>query len=210
MLDLMAQGGWVMWVILGASVIAVMIFFERLFHYHRAHINAQDFLDGIFNVLRRHNVVKAVSLCEDTPGPVAYLTRAAILQGAATPAEIQQALESAGLSEIPRLERNLNLLATIAQITPLLGLLGTIVGLIQALEQVQHQAPLIQTGDWVGGLWQALITTAAGLAVAIPAYAGYNFLLQRLETILLDMEQASVDVLRFLSKPALPVEVEPS
>ncbi len=210
MLDVMGQGGLLMWVIAGASVLAVVVFLERLFHFHRAQIDAADFLEGIFNVLRRRNVVEAVSICEETPGPVAHIARAAILQGTGDHHEIQQTIESAGLAEIPRLERNLPLLALIAQLTPLLGLLGTILGLIEALMQAQQRAPLVQAGDVAGGLWQALLTTAAGLAVAIPAFAGYHFLVHRLEQILLDMERASVDVLRFLTKPAVPVEVAES
>lgn len=208
MVQLMSNGGVLMWIILGASLIAASIFLERLFHLRRAQINSADFLEGIYNVLRRRNIVEAVSLCEETPGPVAHITRAAILQGDADPDQIRKAIESAGLAEIPRLERNLALLATIAQITPMLGLLGTVFGMIEAMWVIQHKAPLVYAGDLAGGMWQALITTAAGLAVAIPAYAGYNFLLHRLEIIVLDMERCSVEILHFLSTPAVRVEVD--
>ncbi len=210
MLELILQGGLIMWVILGAGFIAAMIFLERLFHLHRAQINAADFLEGIYNVLRRRNVVEAVSICEETPGPVAHIMRAGILQGDAEREEIEQAIEGAGLTEIPRLERHLSMLATLAQMTPLLGLLGTVLGMMESLWVIHQKAPLVYAGDLAGGMWQALITTAVGLAVAIPAYAGYNFLLHRVESIVLDMERSSVDILNFLSKPARPVEVEPS
>lgn len=210
MLELILQGGLIMWVILGAGLIAAMIFIERLFHLHRAQINAADFLEGIYNVLRRRNVVEAVSICEETPGPVAHIMRAGILQGDAEREEIEQAIEGAGLTEIPRLERHLSMLATLAQMTPLLGLLGTVLGMMESLWVIHQKAPLVYAGDLAGGMWQALITTAVGLAVAIPAYAGYNFLLHRVESIVLDMERSSVDILNFLSKPARPVEVEPS
>lgn len=210
MLELILQGGLIMWVILGAGLIAAMIFLERLFHLHRAQINAADFLEGIYNVLRRRNVVEAVSICEETPGPVAHIMRAGILQGDAEREEIEQAIEGAGLTEIPRLERHLSMLATLAQMTPLLGLLGTVLGMMESLWVIHQKAPLVYAGDLAGGMWQALITTAVGLAVAIPAYAGYNFLLHRVESIVLDMERSSVDILNFLSKPARPVEVEPS
>lgn len=208
MLELVFRGGVVMWVILVAAFIGGVIFLERLFHMHRAQINADDFLEGIYNVLRRRNVVEAVSICEETPGPVAHIMRAAILQGDMQEDQIRHAIEEAGLGEVPRLERNLALLATMAQLTPILGLLGTLLGMMETLWQIQHAAPLIHAGDLAGGLWQALSTSVAGLAVAIPLYAGYNFLLHRLETILLDMERASVDILNFLSKPAVKVEVD--
>ncbi len=199
-----------MWIILGASFIGALIFLERLFHLHRAQISASDFLEGIYNVLRRRNVVEAVSICEETPGPVAHIVRTAILCGDQEREQIAEAIEEAGLAEIPRLERNVALLATIAQVTPLLGLLGTILGMMESLWVIHQRAPLVSANDVAGGLWQALSTSAAGLAVAIPLYVGYNFLLHRLESILLDMERASVDILAFLSKPAVPVEVDES
>ncbi len=208
MMELVFRGGVIMWVIVGAAFIGGVIFLERLFHLHRAQINADDFLEGIYNVLRRRNVVEAVSICEETPGPVAHIMRAAILHGDMDRDQIRHAIEEAGLREVPRLERNLALLATMTQLTPILGLLGTLLGMTETLLMIQQSAPLIHAGDLAGGLWQAFSTSIAGLAVAIPLYAGYNFLLHRLETILLDMERASVDILNFLSKPAVKVEVD--
>lgn len=208
MWELMLKGGLVMWLIEGLGGIAIVLFLERLFHLHRAQIRSADFLEGIFNVLRRRNIVEAVSICEETPGPVAHIARAGILQGDRGTEEIRQAIEGAGLSEIPRLERNMGVLATIAKITPLLGLLGTVLGMMQALLVIHQRAPLVQSGDLAEGLWMALITTAAGLAVSIPTYAAYNFLVTRIESILLDMEKSSMAVLTYLSQPAVPVEVE--
>ncbi len=208
MLELILKGGLIMWVIVGAALLASVVFLERLFHLHRAQINSTDFLEGIYNVLRRHNVVEAVSICEETPGPVAHIMRAAILQGDGEREQVRQAIEAAGLAELPRLERNVGLLATIAQIAPLLGLLGTILGMMDAFWVMQEKAPLIHAGDLSGGMWQALITSAAGLSVAIPVYAAYNFLVNRVERVILDMERASVSILDFLTKPTQRVEVE--
>jgi len=187
-----------MWLLLACSLLAGIIFLERLFHFHRAQINARDFLKGIYNILRRNNVVEAVSICEETPGPVAYIVRAAILCHDENRETIAQAVQDAGLAEVPRLERNLNMLLTIAQLTPLIGLMGTVVGMMQALSSIELQSPLVHSGDLSAGLWQALITTASGLAVAIPTYIAYNFLLGRVEGIVLDMERASGEILSFL------------
>ncbi len=200
MFELFQEGGAVMWLLLAAGGIAAIIFFERLFHLHRAQIKANDFLDGIYNIVGRRNIVEAVSICEETPGPVADIVRAAILHHDEDKEDIQKAIEETGLAEVPRLERNLNLLATIAQIAPLIGLLGTVLGMMQVFVEMQQGAPLVHSGDLSAGLWKALLTTAAGLAVAIPTYAAYNFLISRVETIVLDMERASVDVLSFLTK----------
>jgi biopolymer transport protein ExbB len=180
---------------------AGLIFFERLLHLHRAQINAGDFLHGIYNILRRNNIVEAVSICEETPGPVAYLVRSAVLHHDEPRERMVQAVREAGLHEVPRLERNLNMLLTLAQICPFIGLLGTVLGMIDSLVSMELQSPLVHSGDLSQGLWQALITTAAGLAIAIPAYVGYNFLLGRVESVVLDMERAAGEILTFLGKP---------
>jgi biopolymer transport protein ExbB len=114
---------------------------------------------------------------------------------------VREALEDAGAWEVPRLEQKLNLLATIAQIAPLLGLLGTVLGFMKVFRVVQDEGLNAHVGILSGGIWQALICTAAGLAVSIPAYAGYNYLVSRVNTIVLDMEQVSSEILNIVSAP---------
>ena len=202
MLELIQKGGAVMWLILAASVLGAAVFLAKLYDLHRAQIRSGDFLKGIYNILNRHNIVEAVSICEETPGPVASIVRAAVLHHGEDRPVIAQAIEEAGLAEVPRLERNLTVLATIAQIAPMMGLLGTVLGMIRVLLVIEQKAPLVHAGDVLGGLWQALLTAAAGLAVGIPAYAGYNLLVSRVESIVLDMERAAVDILAFLAGQA--------
>ncbi|NCD32174.1 MAG: MotA/TolQ/ExbB proton channel family protein [Spartobacteria bacterium] len=199
MFDLIQQGGPIMWFMLIAAFMAIVIFLERLFHLHRAQIRSSDFLKGIYTVLGRGNVAEAVSICEETPGPVAFITRIAVLHHDESPEVIQQSIEEAGLAEVPRLERNMNLLATIAKVTPLAGLLGTVIGMLRIFVVMQQHAPLVQIGELSTGMVEALITTAAGLVIAIPSYVGYNFLVGRIESIVLDMEHASIDIQGFLS-----------
>src|SRR6266404_2182675 len=117
----LTHGGPTMWLILGASATALVVFFQRVLHYHRAQINSMEFLNGVRNVLRRENVVEALSICDATPGPVARLVKVAILNRERGQEGMREALEEAGLIEVPPLEDNLNLLATIAQISPLMG-----------------------------------------------------------------------------------------
>lgn len=198
MLVLIENGGPVMWMILACSLLAGVIFLERLFHLHRAQIGTDDFLSGIFNIVNRNNIAEAVSICEETPGPVAHLVRAAVLRHDGSREEIAQHIVEAGTAEIPRLERNLNVLLTLAQVTPLIGLLGTVLGMMHVLLIIEEKAPLVHAGDLSAGLWQALITSAAGLAVAIPSFIGHNFLAGRVESIVIDMERASSEVLGFL------------
>jgi biopolymer transport protein ExbB len=196
---LLSQGGPMMWVILLASAVAVVVFIERVLHYHRAQINSVEFLNGVRNVLKRENVVEAISICDATPGPVARLVKVAILNRDKGRDGVREALEEAGLIEVPPLEDKLNLLATIAQIAPLMGLLGTVLGFIKVFTALQTKATLPTMQDLSGGVWQALICTAAGLALAIPAYAAYNYLVSRVNAIVLDMEKAATEITNILA-----------
>src|SRR6266404_380682 len=134
---LLAKGGLMLWLLLLISAVAVVVFIERFLHFHRAQINSIEFLNGVRNVLKRDNVVEAVSICEATPGPVARLVKTAILNRDRGREGVRDALEEAGLLEVPRLEDKLNLLATIAQIAPLMGLLGTVMGFMSMFQELQ-------------------------------------------------------------------------
>ena len=187
-----------MWPLLVCSIAAAVLFFERVFHLHRAQIKPEDFLNGIYTIVNRGNTAEAVSICDQTPGPVAQMVRTALLHSNEPPGELKQTITKAGLGEVPRLEKNLGGLLTIAQITPLLGLMGTVIGLIRVFMAMEQNAPLAEITDVSAGIWQALVTTAVGIGVSIPAYAGYNFLLSRVENITLNMEHAAEEIYRFL------------
>ena len=195
----MQKSSAIMWPIIFCAAISLFIVIERLFQYHRCQINTRDFIQGIFNNLRRSNVVETISICDDTPGPIAHMARAAILRADQDTRDIEQAIEEVSLSEIPRLEKNLNILATVAHITPLLGLLGTVTGLIKAFHAIGQKASYINLQNLAPFISGALITTAAGLAVAIPTYAFYNLLVTRVETIVNEMELAATEIIYFLT-----------
>ncbi len=198
MLNLMGNGGPVIWILLACGLFAALVFFERLFNLHRAQIAADDFLKGVYNILNRDNPVEAATICEEAPGPVARLALAAVLHHDDTLENIGRAIEDAGLEEIPRMERGLGWLATLARITPLIGLLGTVLGLMDVLLAAHRAAPLVQSADLTGGLWNALSATALSLVIAILAYAGYNLLVSRVESILLDMERSASALVNFM------------
>ena len=198
--NLFTDGGPVLWLLLIASAVALSVFIERVLHCHRAQINSPEFLNGVRNVLKRDNVVEALSICDATPGPVARLVKTAILNRDHGRERLREALEEAGLVEVPRLEEKLNLLATIAQLAPLLGLLGTVLGFIQVFSGVEDAGLYAHVGQLSKGIWQALICTAAGLAVAIPAYAGYNYLVNRVNEIVLDMERAATEIVNIVTE----------
>jgi biopolymer transport protein ExbB len=197
----LADGGPMIWVILAASAAAVAVFIERMLHYHRAQINSAEFLNGVRNVLKRDNVIEALAICDATPGPVPRLVKIAILNRDRGRDGVREALEDAGSLEVPRLEEKLNLLATIAQIAPLIGLLGTAMGFIHIFGVIENSGLQAHVGQLSRGIWQALICTAAGLAVAIPSYAAYNYLVSRVNSIVLDMEQVSTEILNIVTEP---------
>ena len=201
---LISNGGPILWVILLTSAVGVAVFVERFLHCHRAQINSTEFLHGVRTVLKRNNVVEALSICDATPGPVARLVKTAIANRDHGRERVREALEEAGLAEVPRLEEKLNLLATIAQLAPLLGLLGTVLGFIKTFDYMQSQGVYAHLGDLSKGVWQALICAAAGLAVAIPAHAGYNYLVSRVNSIVLDMERAATEIVNVVAEVGKP------
>jgi len=206
MFSLLKIGGPVVWICLACGGVAFVVFIERSLHLHRARIKSEDFLKGIFNILKRGNDREALTICEETPGPVAYIVKTAILHRQDTKAAIREAVEDAGLSEVSRMERRLVVIATVAQIAPLLGLLGTVLGMIDMLLVVQQQAPLIRSADVAQPLMRALAATAAGLTVAIPCYAAFNLLVVKIDRIVLDMERAKSEIVAFLAGSGKDVE----
>lgn len=198
------RGGPILWIILASGVLAFVVFVERALHLHRARIKAEDFLKGVFNILRKDNINEAIAICDDTPGPVAYIAKMGILHRHEGKDALRQALQDASEAEISRMERRLVVVATVAQIAPLLGLLGTVLGMVESLLVMQQQAPLIQTADVMGGLLRALITTGAGLTVAIPSYVAFNLLVVKIDRIVLDMDRASSEIVATLTGSAAP------
>jgi biopolymer transport protein ExbB len=202
---LLANGGPVMWLILIAAAAAAVVFIERALYCHRSQINSAEFLNGVRTVIKRGNVVEAIAICDATAGPVARLVKAAILHREQGRERVREAVEEAGLIEVPRLEEKLNLLATIAQISPLLGLFGTVVGFIQVFMNLQHAGLYAHIGgddpnSLATGIWESLICAAGGIAVAIPAHAGYNYLVSRVNKIVLDMERAAAEIVNIVTE----------
>ncbi len=210
MLDLVVKGGPVMYPIILCSIIAVAIVIERAYHLYRAKIDTRKFMDEIANVLKRNKIMEAIEICDKTPGPIAHILRAGILKHDRPKQEIKEAIEEAGLYEVPRMEKNLTALATIAHISPLLGLLGTVVGMVGCFQVIQQKSTSlnpVSPGDLAGGIWAALITTVAGLAVAIPVYVAYNYLVSRVNHLVIDMERSATDLINILTQRGKDHEV---
>ena len=197
LLRLIRDGGPVMWIILICSIISLFVFLMKVFQFHREEINVRELLRGLFNVLKREGLVEAITLCDHTPGPAAKLLGAAIVAYQRGDEDIRAAIDEAALEELPKLERHLNILSTLGFVMPLIGLFGTVIGMIKAFEAVRVS---LSSTAIAGAVTMALISTAAALAVAIPCYIGYNYLLSRVNTITLDMEKAALEITAFFER----------
>ncbi len=198
MWNVLVGGGIVVWVLVGIGAVGAVVFLERVFNLHRAQLDPDDFLKGVYTIMGRGNLAEAASICEENPGPVARLALAAVLHHDEDLDRIESAIEAAGIEEVARMERGLGALATLARIMPMLGLLGTVAGLMKMLLAMRAAAPLVQSMDLAGGLWEALAATAVSLVLPVLLYAGYNFLVGRVESILLDMERTTGALLNFM------------
>jgi biopolymer transport protein ExbB len=204
MLELMQKGGPAMWVILAVSVVGLAVFLERLIYLHRAQVRVGEFLRGLANLVKGDRYDEARKQCLSTPGPVARVALSAVLARDCPRAELRDIVQEAGQLEVPRLERHLGLLTGLAYTAPLLGLLGTVLGLLEAFYLVSTQGGYATVADISGAVYQSLISAAAGLAVAIPALIGASYLSARVKDLLHDMERAGIEMVNLLKNRTLP------
>ena len=196
-------GGPVMWPILLCSIFAFAIIIAKWFQIHRIKINTQEFLNNILDKMKRHQIKEALQACDTAKGPISNILKAGILKYDRPRTQIKEAIEDASLYEIPRLEKNLTALATIAHISPLLGLLGTVTGMVRCFQSIQAKSASfhpVSPGDLAGGIWEALLTTVAGLIVAIPTFVAYNYLVSRIDHFILEIEKAATELVNFLTE----------
>ena len=193
-----ATGGPVLIILAALAVGAIMIFATRLMALRRAHVDYSDFIRGVANVLSQNNADEALAICDETPVPVSRVVAAAVRHRSASLRALREAVDAAGRAEVGRLERRLASLAVIAQIAPLLGLFGTLMGMIRTVLAVNSAGPIVRE-DMVGGLLHALVATAAGLVVAIPSHVMYAMLRTRVDRLIVDIEAAASDIIAILA-----------
>jgi len=192
------KGGPVLWLLVLLGLAAGVIFVERTLFFHRAQIRSTEFLNGIKNLLQKDRLMEALTLCEETPGPVAKLVKAGLRHANEDEQAMRFAVQEAALAELPVLERRMGMLAAVAQVAPLFGLLGTLLGMIKTFWLFNQGGNYATPNALAGGMWEALLTAAAGLAVAIPAHLGRRFLAGRLRALVQDMEWVGNELMRYL------------
>lgn len=196
--SLLTRGGPMMWVLLALGFVGVMLFVERLLYLHRGQIRAKAFIDGIKNALAKRRLVEALTLCEETPGPVAAVVKAALLHADDSPESMRFHVQEAGIVELPALERRLGSIAAIAQVAPLVGLLGTIIGMIVTFQAFEQGGNYAMASALAAGLKQALLATAGSLFLAIPAHLAHHFLSGRVRAIVRDVEWSGNEIMKYL------------
>lgn len=203
---LIDEGGLMMWPLLILSVLGFVLTVERVLYLHRRHIRTVDFVGGIKNLLEKRRLVEALTVCEDAPVPVSSMIKAALLHYDREKGEMQGAIQTAALVQIPLLERRLGTILAIARIAPLIGLLGTVLGMLKSFgSYLDDEATYTNVSVLVEGFTQALITTAMGLAIAVVTYIAYHFLHGRVRALVHEMEWVGNDIMQFLLRD-LPEE----
>ena len=192
---------WLMIPIVLCSIFSLAIILERIFFYFSVRFNVQSVLAKVIDLVRRNKITEAIDDCEKHPFYATNILKSGLIRYEEAKDVIREAMENASLYEIPILEKNLNFLSTIAHVSPLLGLLGTVVGLIRCfyvIEQKTLSVGLVNPSDLAGNIGTALITTVAGLCVAIPSYIMYNYFVHRVNLATLESERAATELLEIL------------
>ncbi len=194
------EGNTILFIIAGCSLIAMTIFFERLFYLRKSEVDTNTFVISLRKAVEEHNIIDGVRICEETGGAVAAIVKAGLMKSERPRPVIETSMEIAGLSEIARLEKNAKILSIIAHITPLIGLLGTVLGFIQAFSEIRVSGLMDISTTRVGEAMEyALVTTAAGLVVAIPTVVAYNYLVSRVKGLILEIQTTSSEVVDLLT-----------
>ncbi|RKY88262.1 MotA/TolQ/ExbB proton channel family protein [candidate division KSB1 bacterium] len=196
--SVVVKGGWLMIPIVLCSFIAAAIIIERWITLRKARMNTRTFMIKLRSYIIKDNIAEAISLCKNSPGPVAKVLRKGLIKSGKDKEETRESIESAGREEIYYLERRLSILATIAGAAPLLGFLGTVTGMIRAFMQIQSLGGNVNAAVLAGGIWEALITTAAGLIVGIPTYIFYNYLFTKVQRFVHEIEHVSNELIDLL------------
>ena len=193
--DKSQQGGIVMWPMFLMSLAALAVFVERVLFMHRNQIRSREFLAGIENTLKKGRLVEALTVCQDTPGPAAAMVKAGLMSFRKSDEEIRESVREAAVVELGPIKRRIGALYAIAHTAPIFGLLGTLIGLIDAFSQYEEQGVYLNAGFLSGSMWQALISTATGLALSAVCILGHHFLVGRIHSIVQEMEWLGSELL---------------
>lgn len=189
----------ILFILIACSIAAFTIFIERLMQLHKSEIDTNQFIISMRKSINDGNIVEAIKICEDTGGPISSIVKAGLTKHNRSKEQIESAMEISGLVEIARLEKNAKILSIIAYIAPLIGLLGTVLGFIQAFAEMRLSGLVDISATRIGEAMEyALVTTAGGLVVAIPSILAYNYIVSRIEALVLEIRTSSAEIVDLL------------
>jgi biopolymer transport protein ExbB len=202
MQDWIIQGGIMLMLIAGASLVAIAVVFERFSAYKKWDRHGHRFINKLYDLLTVHQIEAAEELCQNQNTPLSRMALAGLGASDRSREDIREVLLHAGAKEVPVLEARLSILSTIAYVSPLLGLLGTVLGLIQSFQDFQAALQLQQAGPGImaEGIWKALITTVAGLTVGIISHILFTYLHGKKEQLIHELETSSHELLEIFSE----------
>ncbi len=199
--ELFNNGGWLMWVLLILGGVTVFIFVERFLAIRRASGMNMGFMNRIRDYISEGKIEAAIKLCRQTDKPIARMVEKGIERLGRPMGDVQTAIENVANLEVSRLENGLPFLATIAGGAPMIGFLGTVMGMVQTFMDMSAAGGTVDMALLSGGMYVAMVTTVGGLIVGIPAYFGYNYLVARIEKLVFQMEANSIAFMDILNQP---------
>lgn len=200
-LDLAVQGGFMMIPIFILSVIAIYLFFERLMIINRANQNPDQFMNRVKDSVLRGDINGAKLLCAQQDSPMGRMIQKGLSRIGSPLKNIEASIENVGKLEIFKLEKNLSGIATIAGAAPMMGFLGTVIGMVEAFIAIAQEEGSVSPKLLSSGIYTAMITTVAGLIVGIMAYLAYNYLVTRVQKVIHKMEYTSIEFIDLLQEP---------
>lgn len=205
--DLLNYGGPVLWLQAALAFFAVVFVVERLLYFHAARINAADFLRGIANHVRRKAFAEAIHEAARSPGPVARVAHTILVRNHMPRTDLRDIAEEAVCVEVPRIEKNLRALLGVALLAPLAGLLGTVLGLIDVFMEINEQGGMMTQAGMAGGIFESLITTAAGLTIATGSYVFYLSMVGKAKRLLHRLERTGIEVVNLIADARSETEI---
>lgn len=199
--DLAVQGGFMMVPIFILSVIAIYFFFERLMIINKANQSPEVFMNRVKESVLRGDINGAKILCAQQDSPVGRMIQKGLSRIGSPLKNIEASIENVGKLEIFKLEKNLSTIATIAGAAPMMGFLGTVIGMVEAFIAIAQEEGSVSPKLLSSGIYTAMITTVAGLIVGIMAYLAYNFLVTRVQKVIHKMEYTSIEFIDLLQEP---------
>lgn len=196
---LIEQGGPLVWLLLALAFVGTVAVVERMFYFHRSRINVGDLLVGLAHHIRKRSFAEALHQAARAPGPVGRVAHAALLRYYLGRTELREVTQEAAQLEVPRIEKNIRVMLGCALLAPLVGMLGTLLGMFETFQRISEQGSFTGPAELSGGVFVALITSVLGLTIATPLYLFYLYFLGRAHRMIHRLERAGIEMVNLIS-----------